>query len=120
MPLPLSVRSTLVFIAAIPMAGIAAIKNVTLTCAPLIGAPLDPVSFTLKTLLPFRGGVGSVVSSILPLAAIGGAFIAAAAPAPGGGGTNAPAAACNCASESIRKLAEVTRDSPGLIPFRTT
>src|SRR5579883_1612576 len=46
--------------------------------------------------------------------------MAAACPAPDGGGMKAPAAACNCASESIRKFAEVTTWSPALAPFKTT
>src|SRR6266481_3151778 len=38
-PPPLSLAWTTVFIAAIPIAGIAAMKKVTLTCAPAIGFP---------------------------------------------------------------------------------
>src|SRR5207237_951673 len=85
MPFPLSVRETGVRMAAIPIAGIAGIKNVTETSAPEIGAPFASLSFTRIVLLPFRGGAGSVVSSIF----VCGAFIAPADPAPGGGGPNA-------------------------------
>src|SRR5579871_6283233 len=102
MPFPLSFRFTGVFISAIPIAGIAAIKKVTVTWAPLIGLPSVAVSFTRKRLPPLCGGLGSVVSSAFVWAW----FIAAAPPAPGGGGVNAPAAACSWLSESIRKLAD--------------
>src|SRR5439155_23327983 len=62
-PPPLSVALMTVFIAAIPIAGIAAIKKVTVTFAPVIGFPSWPVSFTRTMLLPLCGGSGSVVSS---------------------------------------------------------
>src|SRR5216684_222757 len=74
---------------AMPIAGIAGMKNVTLTSAPEIGAPLASVSFTRNTLLPFRGVVGSELNSTIPC----GALVVDAAPAPGGGGTNEPSAA---------------------------
>src|SRR5438477_746065 len=45
-PPPLSLALITVFIAAIPMAGIAAMKKVRLTFAPMIGFPSCPVSFT--------------------------------------------------------------------------
>jgi len=70
-------------IAAMPMAGIAGVENVTETSAPEMGAPLASVIFTRNVLLPLRGGSGSVVSSAFAC----GAFIAPAAPAPGGGGS---------------------------------
>ena len=76
-------------IAAIPIAGIAGIKNVTETSAPEMGEPLASVSLIRKTLLPLLGGLGSEVKSAFAC----GAFIADAAPAPGGGGTNDPSAA---------------------------
>ena len=76
-------------IAAMPIAGIAAMKNVTLTSAPEIGDPLASVNFTRKMLLPLCGGLGSEVSSAFAC----GALMADAAPAPGGGGTNEPSAA---------------------------
>src|SRR5439155_737476 len=88
----------------IRIVGIAGIKNVTETSAPEIGAPFASLSFTRIVLLPFRGGAGSVVSSIF----VCGAFIAPADPAPGGGGTKDPRAACSWLSESIKKFAEVT------------
>src|SRR5947199_1783363 len=115
MPFPLSVRETGVRMAAIPIAGIAGIKNVTETSAPEIGAPFASLSFTRIVLLPFRGGAGSVVSSIF----VCGAFIAPADPAPGGGGTKDPRAACSWLSESIKKFAEVTTSSPSFNPFNT-
>src|SRR5450631_2831264 len=59
------------FMAAIPMSGIAAMKNVTVTLAPSMGLPLFEVSFTRTVLLPFCGGDGSVVSSIMACAFIG-------------------------------------------------
>src|SRR2546426_11256268 len=118
-PPPLSLALMTVFMAAIPIAGIAAMKKVTVTLAPAIGFPSCPVSFTRTVLLPLCGGVGSVVSSTLACCCAG-AFIEAACPAPGGGGTNAPAAACNCASESIRKFAEVTICSSAFRPLVTT
>ena len=81
-------RSATVFIAAIPIAGIAAMKKVTVTSAPAMGLPLLSVSFTRNVLSPFRGGEGIVLNS--RSACVDGAFIAAAAPAPGGGGANEP------------------------------
>src|SRR6266478_8142447 len=99
-PPPLSLALMTVFIEAIPIAGIAAIKKVTVTFAPAIGFPSCSVSFTRTVLLPLCGGLGSVDSSTLACCCAG-AFIEAACPAPGGGGTKAPAAASNCASESI-------------------
>ena len=86
---PCRSRVTGVRIAAMPIAGIAGMKNVTLTSAPEMGEPLASVSFTRKMLLPLCGGVGSEVNSTFAW----GAFIADAAPAPGGGGTNEPSAA---------------------------
>src|SRR5258708_7443078 len=62
-PPPLSVALTTHFIAAIPIAGIAAMKKVTETFAPTIGLPSCPVSFTRTMLLPLRGGLGSVINS---------------------------------------------------------
>ncbi len=85
----MSLRVTGVRIAAMPIAGIAGMKNVTLTSAAEMGAPLASVSFTRKTLLPLRGVVGSELNSTFPC----GAFEADPAPAPGGGGTNEPSAA---------------------------
>src|SRR5438270_2171932 len=43
-----------VFIAAIPIAGIAAMKKITVTFARAIGFPSWPVSFTRTMLLPFN------------------------------------------------------------------
>src|SRR5579859_6197645 len=90
-PASLSEQLTTVFIAAIPIAGMAGMKKLTVTCAPVIGAPLSSVSFTRKMLLPVCGGDGSEVSDTLTAAEL----MAAAPPAPGGGGMYAPAAACN-------------------------
>src|SRR5207245_10437739 len=45
-PPPLSLALMTVFIEAIPMAGIAAIKKVTVTFAPASGFPSCPVTFT--------------------------------------------------------------------------
>src|SRR6266849_9338366 len=64
-PPPLSLALMTVFIAAIPIAGIAAMKKVTVTFAPVIGFPSLPVSFTRTMLLPLCGGSGSVVSSTI-------------------------------------------------------
>src|SRR5580704_4834921 len=118
-PPPLSLAWTTVFIAAIPIAGIAAMKKVMLTCAPAIGFPAESVNLTRTVFTPFCGGEGSVVSSTLACVCAG-TFIAAACPAPGGGGMNAPAAAANWASESIRKFADVTICSPTFTPFEIT
>src|SRR5437660_7423723 len=52
-PLPLALIT--VFIEAIPMAGIAAMKKVTVTFAPAIGLPPCPASFTRTVLLPLCG-----------------------------------------------------------------
>src|SRR6266436_707741 len=76
-PLPLSLALMTVFIEAIPIVGIAAMKNVTVTFAPVIGFPFWPVSFTRTMLLPLCGGSGSVVSSTLACCSAG-AFIEAA------------------------------------------
>src|SRR5207302_803898 len=62
-PPPLSLVLMTVFIAAIPISGIPAMKNVTFTFTPAIGFPSGPVSFTRTMLLPLCGGLGSVVSS---------------------------------------------------------
>src|SRR5439155_7493079 len=118
-PPPLSLALMTVFIAAIPIAGIAAMKKVTVTFAPVIGFPSWPDSFTRTMLLPLCGGLGSVVRSTFACCCAG-AFIEAAWPAPGGGGINAPAAACNWASESIRKFAEVTICSCAFMPLVIT
>ncbi len=69
------IHGVTVRIAAIPIAGIAAIKKVTFTCAPVTGLPSELVSFTRNTLPPLCGGDGSVVRSIFACAAAG-AFIA--------------------------------------------
>src|SRR6202049_400206 len=98
--------------AAIPMAGIAGMKNVTVTCAPLTGIPAAPVSFTRNVLLP-GCGVGGFDEYSSDTCRVG-AFIAEAAPAPGGGGANDPMAACSWLSESSRKFAEVAIRSPAL------
>src|SRR4029077_8859870 len=50
-PPPLSLASMTVFIEAIPIAGIAAMKKVTVTFAPAIDCPSGPVSFTRTMLL---------------------------------------------------------------------
>src|SRR6202047_816242 len=76
-PPPLSLALMTVFIAAIPIAGIAAMKKVTVTFAPVIGFPSWPVSFTRTMLLPLCGGPGSVVSSTIACGCAG-AFIEAA------------------------------------------
>src|SRR3977135_201895 len=62
-PPPLSLALMTVFIEAIPIAGIAAMKKVTVTFPPVIGFPSWPVSITRTILLPLCGGSGSVVSS---------------------------------------------------------
>src|SRR6266481_65339 len=62
-PPPLSLALMTVFIEAIPIAGIAAMKKVTVTFPPVIGFPSWPVSFTRTMLLPLCGGPGSVVRS---------------------------------------------------------
>src|ERR1051326_8076716 len=105
-PFPASFSFDVVVMAAIPIDGIAGIKNVTETAAPGTGVPFARLSFTRMVLLPFRGGVGSVVNSIFDGAFCDGCGVVALAP--GGGGTYEPAAACNWLSESIRKFAEVT------------
>src|SRR6266566_1349701 len=115
MPDPLWESVIGVRIAAIPISGMAGMKNVTLTSAPEIGAPLESASFTRNTLPPLWGGLGSEVSCTFAL----GAFIVEVAPAPGGGGTNDPIAAWSWLSESIRKFAEVTMRSPAFRPFST-
>src|SRR2546423_984373 len=76
-PPPLSVALMTVFIAAIPIAGIAPMKKVTVTFAPPIGFPSWPVSFTRTMLLPLCGGSGSVVNSTFACCCAG-AFIEAA------------------------------------------
>src|SRR4030088_1521945 len=114
MPLPFSLSVATLRMAAMPIAGMAGMKNVTVTCAPVIGAPSAPVSLTRKLLLPMRGVDGSEEYSIV---APCGALIAAAAPTPGGGGANDPNDAASWLSESIRKLAEVAMRSPALRPF---
>src|SRR5438128_9501445 len=73
-PPPLSLALMTVFIAAIPIAGIAAMKKVTVTFAPLIGFPSLPVSFTRTMLLPLCGGSGAVVKSTFACCSAG-AFI---------------------------------------------
>src|SRR6266849_3115647 len=77
MPPPLSLALMTVFIEAIPIAGIAAMKKVTVTFAPVIGFPSWPVSFTRTTLLPLCGGSGSVVNSTFACCSAG-AFMEAA------------------------------------------
>src|SRR6266403_5282449 len=76
-PSPLSLALMTVFIAAIPIAGIAAMKKVTLTFAPAIGCPSLPVSFTRTMLLPLCGGSGSVLNSTVACCSAG-AFMEAA------------------------------------------
>src|SRR6266566_4519042 len=90
-PSRLSLRLETIRIADIPIAGIAGMKNVTVTWAPVMGFPLLSLSLTRNVLSPLWGGEGTVLRSTL--ACVEGAFIAAAAPAPGGGGTNEPRAA---------------------------
>ena len=77
MPPPLSPRLKTVRIAAMPIAGMAGMKKVTVTCAPAIGLPLLSVSLTRNVLSPLCGGEGTVVNSTL--ACVEGAFMAAAA-----------------------------------------
>src|SRR5438094_9107006 len=86
MPPPLSFRFETVRMAAIPIAGMAGMKNVTVTRDPGTVAPLLSVSLTRNVLSPLCGGEGTVVNSTMTC--VEGAFMAAAAPAPGGGGTN--------------------------------
>src|SRR5712672_278350 len=76
-PPPLSLALMTVFIEAIPIAGIAAMKKVTVTFAPVIGFPSWAVSFTRTMLLPLCGGSGSVVNSAFACCSAG-AFIEAA------------------------------------------
>src|SRR6202047_1254071 len=76
-PPPLLLASMTLFIAAIPIAGIAAMKKVTVTFAPVIGFPSWPVSFTRAMLMPLCGGSGSVVSSTIACCCAG-AFMEAA------------------------------------------
>src|SRR5580704_2813479 len=57
-PPPLSLALMTVFIEAISIAGIAAMKKVTVTFAPAIGLPSCPLSFTRTMLLPLCGGSG--------------------------------------------------------------
>ena len=99
-------------------AGIAAMKMVAVTSAPVTGLASELVSFTRTEFTPLCGGDGSVLKSTAMRSA--GPFIAAAAPAPGGGGVNDPIAACSCDSESTRKFAELTMRSPTFKPVRTT
>ena len=47
------------------IAGIAAMKNVTVTSAPEIGLPVGSVNLTRMVLLPFCAGEGTVVNSTL-------------------------------------------------------
>src|SRR6266849_3505045 len=77
MPPPLSLALMTVFIEAIPIAGIAAMKKVTVTFAPVIGFPSWPVSFTRTMLPPLCGGSGSVVNSTFACCSAG-AFMEAA------------------------------------------
>src|SRR6185312_9292010 len=53
-PFPVPFALITVFIAAIPIAGIAAIKNVTVTFAPTLGLPSCVVSFTHSISSAFR------------------------------------------------------------------
>src|SRR6266849_3622564 len=76
-PPPLSLALMTVFIEAIPIAGIAAMKKVTVTFAAVIGFPSCPVNFTRTILLPLWGGSGSVVRSTFACCCAG-AFIEAA------------------------------------------
>src|ERR1700687_4749635 len=76
-PPPLSLALMAAFIEAIPIAGIAAMKKVTVTFAPAIGCPSGTVNFTRTVLLPLCGGSGSVVTSTFACCC-GGAFIEAA------------------------------------------
>src|SRR5438105_4121312 len=68
MPPPLSLRFETVRIAAIPIAGMAGMKNVTVTWAPETGLPLLSVSLTRKVSSPLCGGEGTVVNSALACA----------------------------------------------------
>src|SRR5579883_2845648 len=52
MPPPLSLSITTVRMADMPMAGMAGIKNVTVTLAPSTGLPSAPVSLTRSVLFP--------------------------------------------------------------------
>src|SRR3954454_6057400 len=64
-PPPRPVSFAVVVMAAMPMAGIAGIKKVTVTSAPSIAALAGPESFTWKTLLPLCGVLGLVVKLIV-------------------------------------------------------
>ena len=115
-PLPLSASGAATRSAAIPMAGIAGIKKVAVTCAPVKGFPSELITFTRTVFAPWRGELGSVLKSMLTCEA-------GAAPGAAGcgvAGAKAPAAACSCASESTRKFAELTTCSPAFSPLRTT
>ena len=63
--MPLSLKRLSTRIAAMPMAGMAGMKNTTLTSAPVTGEPLASASRTRKVLFPLRGGLGSVLKSIV-------------------------------------------------------
>src|SRR5260370_33599518 len=76
-PPPLSLALMTVLIAAIPIAGIAAMNKATDTFPPVIGFRSWPVSFTRTILLPLCGGSGSVVNSTFACCSAG-AFIEAA------------------------------------------
>ena len=65
MPPPLSLRFETVRMAAIPIAGMAGMKNVTVTWAPVTGLPLLSVSLTRNVLSPLCGGEGTVVNSTM-------------------------------------------------------
>src|SRR5262249_16849484 len=80
MPSAFSDSCVRTFIAAMPICGIAGIKLRMLTCAPLMGAPSAPVSFTRYTLAPLRGVAGSVEKSMCAVVFAAGALIEAAAP----------------------------------------
>ena len=97
---------------------LAAMKKVAVTFAPGTGWPSALVSFTRTAFDPVCSGDGSVLKSIATRSA--GLFMAAVAAASAGGGVNDPIAACNCDSESTRKLAELTMRSPAFKPVRTT
>src|SRR5579875_872169 len=65
MPPPLSLSVTTVRMAGMPMEDMAGIKNVMLTCAPVMGCSFELVSFTLNVLPPLWGGEGIELNSIL-------------------------------------------------------
>ena len=79
------------FIAAMPIAGMAAMKNVTVTCAPLIGLLFASGELHAKDVAAFvrRRGISREVQHL----ALRRRLVDVAPPAPGGGGTKAPAAA---------------------------